>query len=414
MIGFSSGLPLYILINLLPVWFRVYHLDVKSISLFAATQIPYTLKFLWAPFLDDFVPNKEGNRFHKTVALLFSFGRRRSWMLLSQILLIILVLSFAHLTPSTDAMLIAFICFLFSFVSATQDIVIDAYRREILADNELGLGNSIFTNAYRLSAYIPGGLSLIMVGFSSWATIFYVNAIFMIPAIVTTLLIKEPTGYIPKKKSLKEIVSAPFFEFFQRQGVKQACYVILFFFLYKLGDSMATALSSVFYIDIGYKPEDIGYIAKHSQVIPNIIGAFIGGVLMLKIGINKALWLFGFVQLASILGFAWLSLHFIETSTSANDLIRLSAVISFEYLGVGLGTAAFVAFLANKTNPLYAGTQLALFTSITSMPRTLINSFTGYMVDYLGWTHFFILCFIMGIPGMVMLFKVAPWKKSKK
>lgn len=240
-----------------------------------------------------------------------------------------------------------------------------------------------------------------------------VTALFMLPVIIITLLIKEPINkQIPKSHNFEDIIINPFLEFIKRKGVKSAMIILAFIFLYKLGDSMATSLATTFYMKMGFSLPDIGLIAKNAQLWPGILGGILGGILMIKIGINRALWYFGFVQVFSILGFAWLSIEGPFNDIGVSEKIMLAIVISVESLGVGLGSAAFVAFIAKTTNPLYTATQFALFSSIASIPRTLINSTTGIMVEYLGWTNFFGLCTLLAIPGMVLLLKVAPWNKK--
>jgi PAT family beta-lactamase induction signal transducer AmpG len=194
----------------------------------------------------------------------------------------------------------------------------------------------------------------------------------------------------------------PFHDFFSRQGVQHALLILAFMLLYKLGDSMATALATPFYLDMGYSKTEIGIVAKQAALWPVIIGGILGGILILKTGINRALWLFGVVQIVSILGFAVLA-------RVGEGLWLLGLVIGFEYLGVGLGTAAFVAFIARTTNPAFAATQFALFTAITAIPRTVASAGTGIIVEGMGWENFFYLCTVLAIPGMLLLFKVAPW-----
>jgi PAT family beta-lactamase induction signal transducer AmpG len=198
----------------------------------------------------------------------------------------------------------------------------------------------------------------------------------------------------------------PFKEFFSRQGVKQAALILIFILLYKLGDSMATALATPFYLDMGFTKTEIGLVAKNAALWPMIIGGILGGILMLKIGINRALWLFGLVQIISILGFAVLA-------RVGEGIALLALVISFEYLGVGLGTAAFVAFIARTTHPAFAATQFALFTALTAVPRTVASSATGIIVEGVGWENFFYLCTLLAIPGMLLLLKVAPWNGNE-
>jgi PAT family beta-lactamase induction signal transducer AmpG len=323
-------------------------------------------------------------------------------MLVSQVLLLVCIASLGTLNPEQQLWPIAWLCLGIAFLSATQDIVLDAYRRQILPDNELGLGNSIHVNAYRIAGLVPGSLSLILADNMAWDTVFIITASFMSVGILLTLSIQEPLGVPNSPRSIKDAVVAPFAEFFSRQGTQQALLILAFMLLYKLGDSMATALATPFYLDMGYSKTEIGLVAKQAALWPVIIGGMLGGVLMLKIGINRALWLFGFVQIISILGFAVLA-------RIGEGLWLLGLVIGFEYLGVGLGTAAFVAFIARTTNPAFAATQLALFTALTAIPRTVASAATGIIVNTMGWESFFYLCTLMAVPGMLLLIKVAPW-----
>ncbi|NDV13445.1 AmpG family muropeptide MFS transporter [Crenobacter caeni] len=394
--GFSSGLPLYLLINLLPAWLRGEGVDLKAIGLFALIQLPFTWKFLWAPLMDRYV--------------LPILGRRRGWMLVTQLALMGSMTAFGLYTPQQNLASIAALSFAVAFFSASQDVVIDAFRREILPDRELGLGNTIHINAYRLSSLIPGSLALILADHLPWAQVFLITALFMLPGIAMTLLVREPALAASTPKTLREAVVEPFHEFLTRNGVKGALWVLGFIFLYKLGDSMATALATPFYLDMGFSKSEIGLVAKHAGLWPAVIGGLIGGAWMLKLGINRALWAFGVVQVASIVGFAWLAQQGPFAEVGARELTYLALVIGFEALGVGLGTAAFVAFIARTTHPAYTATQFALFTSLAAVPRTLANAGTGYLVEGLGWASFFWLCTAIALPGMVLLLKVAPWK----
>jgi len=188
--------------------------------------------------------------------------------------------------------------------------------------------------------------------------------------------------------------------------------VLGFIFLYKLGDSLATALSTPFYLDLGYSKTDIGVIAKHAGLWPAVFGGLIGGLWMVRLGINRGLWLFGLVQWVTILGFAWLAWRGVRVGVDGFDRAALAGVIAAEYLGVGLGTAAFTAFIARATNPVFTATQFALFTSLAAVPRTFINASAGALVQSLGWVGFFFLCFVLAAPGMLLLLKVAPWNET--
>ncbi len=396
--GFASGLPLYLLFNLVPAWLRSEHVDLKTIGLFALIQFPYTWKFIWSPLLDRYV-----------IPLL---GRRRGWMLLTQIGLLLVIAAMGGFSPQESLSAIVLLCTLLAFLSATQDIVLDAYRRELLADNELGLGNAVHVNAYRIAGLIPGSLSLILADFLPWNTVFIVTALFMLPGIAMTLMVSEPHRAAPPR-TLREAVVEPFREFINRQGARSALLILAFLFFYKLGDSMCTALATPFYLDMGFSKTDIGLIAKNAGLWPAVIGGMLGGLWMVKIGINRALWLFGVVQLVSIFGFAWLASIGHHDQIGALERTQLAIVIGLEALGVGLGTVAFVAFIARTTHPAYTATQFALFTSLMAMPRTFANAATGWLVEGMGWTGFFLLCAVLAIPGMLLLLKVAPWNEAK-
>ena len=394
--GFASGMPLYLLISLVPAWLRTEGVGLAEIGFFALIGLPYTWKFLWSPLLD---------RYNLSL-LSFAPGLRRGWMLTSQVLLLVSIAALGTLDPQQQLWPIAWLCLGIATLSATQDIVLDAYRRQILPDNELGLGNSIHVNAYRIAGLVPGSLSLILADSMAWDRVFLITAAFMLVGIIMSLSITEPPAVSNSPRSLKDAVVAPFEEFFSRQGTQQALLILAFMLLYKLGDSMATALATPFYLDMGYSKTEIGLVAKQAALWPVIIGGMLGGVLMLKIGINRALWLFGFVQIISILGFAVLA-------RIGEGLWLLGLVIGFEYLGVGLGTAAFVAFIARTTNAAFAATQLALFTALTAIPRTIASASTGIIVDTIGWESFFYLCTLMAVPGMLLLLKVAPWHSDQ-
>jgi PAT family beta-lactamase induction signal transducer AmpG len=387
--GFASGLPLFVLLQLVQAWLRDEGVGLTEIGLFALAQLPYTWKFIWSPIAERYP--------------LPFLGRRRGWMLLTQIVLVACFAAFGLFDPVLDLTLIFVLALLVGFFSASQDIVIDAYRRELLpTDEELALGNSIHVQTYRIAGFIPGSLGLILADYLPWGSVYWIMAGFMMAGVVTTLVIREANEDPIIPPSLRAAIVDPFREYLSRRGLASALLVLLFLFLYKFGDSMATALSTSFYLDLGFSKTEIGVVAKNAGFWPALIGGLLGGLLIVKIGINRGLWLFGVVQLVTILGFAWLA-------QAGNDLVLLAVVISAEYLGVGLGTAAFVAFIARETSPLMAATQFALFSAITAAPRTLTAAATGWMVERLGWTEFFYLCAVLAIPGMLLLIWVAPF-----
>jgi len=390
--GFSSGLPLYILISLLPAWLRSEGVDLKAIGLFSLISLPFTWKFIWAPLFDRFSP---------------PLGRRRGWLLITQLALLFSIPAFGYLHAQLDIWTVAYLAAVVAFFSASQDIVLDAYRREILPDIELGLGNVIHVNAYKIAGLVPGSISLILADHLPWHSVFVITALFILPGLIMTIVVKEPPLKYGTPKTLRQAVVEPFHEFISRNGVRAALTILAFIFLYKLGDSMATALATPFYLDMGFSKTEIGLVAKNAGLWSSVAGGILGGIWMVQLGINRALWLFGIVQMVAILGFAWLAVV-------GHDVVVLALVIGFEAFGVGLGTAAFVAYIALTTNPLYTATQFALFTSLAAVPRTVANAGTGFMVEHLGWFNFYIACFLLAIPGMLLLYKIAPWNSIKE
>ena len=386
--GFSSGMPLYLLYQLVPAWLRDGGVSLADIGLFALVGIPYTWKFAWAPFMDRYVPP--------------FLGRRRGWMLVTQFALLLFIGILGWFEPQQSLAYIAAIACAVAFFSASQDVVLDGYRREILPDEELGLGNSVHVTAYRISSLIPGSLALVLADHLPWGSVFWIVAVFMLVGICLCLAVSEPRSELPPARGLQEAVVAPFREYLNRKGARAVLMVLAFMFLYKLGDSMATALSTPFYMDLGFSKTDIGLIAKHAALWPAIFGGLLGGLIMIRLGINRALWLFGVLQVLSILGFALLA------EAGAIKWL-LAAVIGFEYLGVGMGTAAFTAFIARETSRQYAATQFALFTALAALPRTFANASTGVIVEAIGWSEFYLLCVFFALPGMLLLAWVAPW-----
>jgi PAT family beta-lactamase induction signal transducer AmpG len=352
---------------------------------------------MWAPLLDRYA--------------LPWLGRRRGWMLATQLPLLAAIAWLGQLSPQQDLGWVVSVTMLVTFFSATQDIVLDAYRRELLRDEELGLGNAVHVNAYKVAGLVPGSLSLILADHLPWQLVFVVTALFMLPGMLMALAVSEPATSRRAPKTLREAVVEPFREFMTRQGWQTAALILAFIFLYKLGDSMCTALATPFYLDMGFSKSQIGLVAKHAGLWPSVIGGLLGGIWMVRLGIGRALWIFGLVQLLSIFGFAWLAWLGPRTVVGADHLGQLALVIGFEALGVGLGTAAFVAFIARTTHPAYTATQFALFTSLMAVPRTFVNATTGWLVERMGWFDFFLLCAVLALPGMLLLLRVAPWKE---
>jgi len=388
--GFSSGLPLYVLVTLVPAWLRTEGINLATIGLLSLVTLPYTLKFVWAPLLDRYRPP--------------FLGRRRGWTLIAQVLLLISIGLLGAYQPAVSIQSIAGLMFAISVFSATQDVVLDAYRREMLSDDELGIGNSFFINTYRLSGFVSGSLALILSDTIPWDTVFWIVAFFMLVGIVTTFVVTETSDDAAAPRSMRAAVVDPFVEFFTRDGWRAALLVLAFIVFYKLGDSMATALQTPFFIDLGFTRTEIGLIVKIATTWSSIAGTALGGIVMLKVSINRALWLFGVVQIMTILGFAILA-------QVGHSPVFLFVAVSAEYLGVGLGGVALAAFMAKQTSMRFTATQLALLTSVSAISRTFANATTGFIIEAVGYFNFFLLCMLLAIPGMLLLFRVAPWSE---
>ncbi len=387
--GFASGLPLLLTISLLQAWMTKEKVDLTVIGLMALVGLPYTLKFLWAPLMDRF-----------TLPML---GRRRGWLLACQALLIMAIILLGQTQPGINPWMVAVSALAVAFFSAAQDIVIDAYRREDLSDEELGLGSSLYITGYRIGMWLASGGGFILADHLSFSTVYVIMALCVLPGMITTLLTPEPPTPMGIPKSLKEAVTDPFREYFQRT---RAIWILAFILLYKVGDTMASAMTTPFYLDVGFSMTEIGAIVKSFGVGAIIAGGLLGGVIMLRLGINRSLWIFGLLQAVSTAGFAILA-------QVGNSLMTLTAVIAFENLSTGMGTAAYAAFMASITNKKFTATQYALLTSLMGIPRVVASSGTGFMAKTMGWTSFFIFCTLIAIPGMLLLLKFAPWRDSK-
>jgi len=389
LMGFSCGLPLLLTISVLQAWMKEEGVDLTVIGLMALVGLPYTVKFLWAPFLDRF-----------TLPFL---GRRRGWMLVSQIMLMLVICWLGLTSPTKNPWLVAFVAFLVTFFSASQDIIVDAYRREDLSDEELGLGSSLYINGYRLGMLLASGGGLIMADHMSFSSVYIIMGLCMLPGIITTIFSPEPENPAGTPKTIQDAVLLPLKEYFSRNG---AWWILAFILLYKIGDTMASAMTTPFYLDIGFSKSEIGTVVKLFGFWATIAGSLVGGIMMLRLGINRSLWIFGALQALSTAGFAVLA-------EIGHSIAALSTVIAFENLSSGMGTAAYVAFMASITNKKFTATQYALLSSLMGIPRVLASAPTGYFAKHMGWMSFFIMCTLIAIPGILLLLRVASWHKKE-
>lgn len=380
LMGFGSGLPLLLTGSVLQAWLKDGGIDLTRIGLFALVGLPYTLKFLWSPLFDRFA--------------ILGLGRRRGWLLVTQVAAAasLLALSAANPTPDNLAA-VSIAALLVAFFSASQDIVVDAYRRESLTDLELGLGSAMYVNGYRIGMLAAGGGGLILADWLSFEQMYRLLALAMAACIVVTLRVSEPASPLGKPRTLHDAVVLPFKDYFSRDG---AWLALAFILLYKLGDTMASAMTTPFYLELGYSKTEIGAIVKLFGFWATLAGAMLGGIWILRIGLNRALWVFGIGQLLSTFGFVTLVMF-------APSPVALAAVIAFENLTGGLGTAAFVGFMGALTDRRFTATQYALLSSLMGVPRVLASAPTGWLAEQLGWIVFFALCALIAIPGLLLL-----------
>lgn len=386
MMGFASGLPLLLTGSTMQAWLKESGVDLAMIGAAAMIGLPYTLKFLWAPLFDRY-----------TIPL---FGRRRGWLALSQLALVLALFTLSMSDPASSLWGVAVAALLVTFFSASQDIVIDAYRRESLSDQELGLGSAMFVNGYRVGMLLAGGGGLILADLLTFPKMYQLMALFMGLCILVTLFSPEPREAVGSPRTLREAVVEPFLEFFKRP---EAITILAFILLYKLGDTLASAINVPFYLDLGFSKSEIGAIAKLFGFWATLIGGTLGGIWILRIGLYRSLWLFGFLQMASTFGFVLLA-------QVGYNLPMLTGVIAVENFTGGLGTAAFVGFMGAMTDRRFTATQYALLSSLMGVPRVILSTPTGWMAGEMGWTMFFLLCTVLAIPGLLMIRRFRGWE----
>jgi PAT family beta-lactamase induction signal transducer AmpG len=379
LMGFSSGLPLLLTGSVLQAWLKDGGIDLTRIGLFALVGLPYTLKFLWSPLFDRYA---------------LPLGRRRGWMALMQLSVAGALLLLSMTQPAADHLWLVMLAgLLVTFFAASQDIVIDAYRRESMAESELGLGSALYVNGYRVGMLLAGGGGLILADWMSFEAMYRLMAVFMAACVVVTLLAPEPPLPEGRPRNLREAVILPFRDYFSRDG---AWLILAFILLYKLGDTMASAMTTPFYLDLGYSKTEIGAVVKLFGFWATLAGGTLGGLWILRAGMHRALWLFGFGQMISTFGFVVLA----QLPPSE---VALAAVVAIENLTAGMGTAAFVGFMAALTDRRFTATQYALLSSLMGVPRVLLSAPTGWLAQTLGWSGFFLLCVLIAIPGLLML-----------
>ncbi len=386
LLGFSSGLPIMLLYKVLKIWLREEGIALGTIGFIGWVTLPYSFKFLWSPIFDRFNP--------------FRLGRRRSWLLLSQLGLTGGLFGMGLTDPSVSVPLVVAVATVVCFFSASQDIVVDAYRREILPDSELGVGSALAVYGYRIAMFIASGVGLWVVDPQTlgltFQQMFFVMSAIMLVGILTTLWCVEPTLMGSPPRSIREAIIDPFLEFFKREG---AWMVLLFILLFKMGDSMAGAMLGPFYIDVGFSKSEIATVTTGLGFFSSMFGLFLGGAVIYRLGYRVPLLAFGVLQALSTACFALLAL-------TGKNILALSGVVFFEDFSSGMGTAALVGFMSSLTNRRFTATQYALLSSFTAFGHTFFSGFSGRLIEGMGYVGFFVFGALMAIPGLTLLLKI--------
>ncbi|MBA4417470.1 MAG: muropeptide transporter AmpG [Syntrophus sp. (in: bacteria)] len=386
LLGFSSGLPLPLTSGTLQAWLTVAGVDIRTIGIFSLVGIPYTIKFIWSPLMDRFVPPW--------------LGRRRGWTLATQIALMAGITWMAFSSPQYAPLALAVLALIVAFTSASQDIVIDAYRTDILPEKERGVGSATFIMGYRIAMLVAGAIALIMSDRIGWQNTYLIMAGLLMAGIFGTFLGPEPDSAIVPPKNMTEAIWGPLKDFFSRP---MALIMLLFIILYKLGDAYAGSMTTTFLLrGVGFTATDVGTINKGLGFAATIAGAMYGGAMMVKLGLFRSLMLFGLLQMVSNLSFmilAW---------TGKSYPVMIFAV-AFENIAGGMGMAAFLAFVMALCNKRYSATQFALLSSLSALGRVFIAPTSGYVVHSLGWATFFFITTLTALPGLWMLW----WLKEE-
>ena len=383
LLGFSSGLPLPLTGGTLQAWLTTSGVDIKTIGIFSLVGLPYTIKFLWSPFMDRFVPPW--------------LGRRRGWIVPLQLLLLTGIALMALGSPQKMPLALAVIALIVAFISASQDIVVDAYRTDILPDVERGFGAATFVFGYRIAMLVAGALALIMSDRIGWQHTYFLMAIFMIIGVCGTFMGREPDHKVVPPKTMEEAIWGPLKDFFSR---KSALLFVLLVILYKLGDAYAGSLTTPFLIrGVHFTPTDVGTINKGLGLIATIAGALFGGTIMVKLGLFRSLMVFGIFQMISNLSFmvlAWIGKSYPAMITA----------VAFENVSGGMGTAAFTALLMALCDKRFSATQFALLSSLSALGRVFISPTSGFLQVAVGWPVFFFITTLIALPGLALLWRL--------
>lgn len=385
LLGFSSGIPLALTGTTLQAWMTTEKIDLAVIGVFSLVGLPYTVKFLWAPVMDRYVPP--------------FLGRRRGWMLVTQLGLAVAIAAMAFSDPAGATTLFAVLALLVAFTSASQDIVVDAYRTEVLEPVELGPGAGVHILGYRIAMLTSGAIALILADRLPWKTVYLLMAGSLLAGILASVFAPEPKLAEKPPASMKEAVVEPFVEFLSRPG---AWGILLFVILYKLDVVMATALTTPFILELGFSMTDLGAVTKGFGMVATIVGTLAGGAVVARVGMKASLWIFGVLQSVS-------TLAFLVLARLGHHYPAMVAAIGLENLCSGMGTAAYAAFLMSLCNKRFTATQYAILTSLMALTRVIVGAPTGYLVKTFGWETYFLICMVAAVPGLVLLLQYPRW-----
>ena len=391
LLGFSSGLPLYLTSKTLQAWMTTAKVDLATIGFFSLVALPYSLKFVWAPVMDRFVPP--------------FLGRRRGWVLITQVLLLLVIAAMALHDPRTGLKMLAINAIAIAFLSASQDISLDAYRTDVLETREMGAGAAVFVMGYRIALLVTGGLALYLADRIPWPSVYLVLAALMLIGIVTTFVAPEPVLREQPPRSFYEAVILPFGEFFQRNGIGRALLVLLFIVLYKYADSLAGSMTTPFLLKTGFTQTEVAAAFGVAGLIATIVGTLAGGAAIGKWGINRSLWVFVVIQ-----GLSNLTYYYLAVSSESRWFMTTAVVV--ENFGYGLVTGAMTAFLMVMCNKRFTATQFALLSSLMAVSRDLLVAPGGKIAESLGWPTFFLITVAMAIPPLLLLPFIAPWSRD--
>jgi PAT family beta-lactamase induction signal transducer AmpG len=387
-LGFSSGLPLFLTSRTLQAWMTVEGVDLGTIGLFSLVALPYSLKFLWAPVMDRYIPP--------------FLGRRRGWLAITQVALLLSIGAMALHDPSRGLQLLAFNALLIVFFSASQDIVFNAYQVDVLDEREMGAGAAIGVLGYRIAMIVTGSLAFVLADQLPWPIVYLLMAALMAVGLAAAFWAPEPVLDEAPPQSIREAVVEPFLEFFRRTGMLWGLVILFFIIVYQLPDRFGQNMATPFLLQVGFSQTEIGAIQGGIGLLFTIVGVLAGGAVIAGLGINRSVWIFFFLQIISNLAYYWIS------QVGANEMVLVVAIIIENFSG-GLVTAVFVALLMSLSSKRFSATQFALLSSLMSAARDILVAPAGGIAEATGWPLFFLLTLAAGLPALLLLPFVTPW-----